>query len=237
MFLGGIGFFVIENILTCIKERKMNKVTFQTKFILYTNAIILVISIILIKILEPKLPLIKTIFTSVALRSTGFSTIDIASCSSVTRIIFCTLMFIGGAPGSTSGGIKINVFTILVLTVITILKDKKQVIVFYRRISGTLIKKAMTIALLSAFIILFSACVLMQFENLELEDTIFHTIAAFSEVGLSYINFNDLSIIGQGIIMILMFIGRIGPISAVGLFVSEKKQNENITYPDANIVL
>ena len=237
MFLGGIGFFVIEDILTCIKERKINRITFQTKFILYTNTIILIISLILIKILEPKLTLMQTIFTSMALRSTGFSTIDISACSSVTKIIFCTLMFIGGTPNSTSGGIRINVFAILVLTVITILKDKKRVIVFYKRTGGKLIKKAITIVLLSAVIILFATCVLLQFENLDLEGTVFHAIAAFSEVGLSYIDMNDLSIIGQVVIMILMFIGRTGPISAIGLFVSDKNHREDITYPNANMVL
>lgn len=237
MFLGGIGFLVIEDILACIKERRMNKLTFQTKLILYTNAILLVVSVILIKIFEPKLKIMETLFTSVALRTTGFTTIDILRCKQVTKTIFCILMFIGGAPGSTSGGIGINTLAILVLTVIATLKDRKDVVVFYRRIDEGLIKKAITITILSLGIIFIATIFLLQSDNLELEEAMFHTISAFSEVGLSYINLESLSYAGKAIILIVMFTGRVGPIAAIGLFLIERKAKENVTYADANIVL
>lgn len=237
MFLGGIGFFVIEDIWTCFKKSKLEKISFQTKIVLSTSLIVLVISLILIKIFEPNISFLEDLFTSLALRTTGFTTIDFSKINVITKFICCIFMFIGGAPGSTSGGIRENVVAILCLVVSATLREKREVVVFYRRIDQDTIRKAVTIVILGLIVILIGTILLLHLESLQLEDTAFHVISAFSEVGISYVDLGSFNQISQLVLMFIMFIGRVGPIAILSIFLVERKERQDIGYPDANIIL
>ena len=237
MFLGGIGFLVIEDVISCFSFKKNKKLSFQSRLVLKTTFVLIFFSLILTKIFEPNLKFLENLFMGITLRTTGFSIASVANFQNTTKLLYCILMLIGGAPGSTSGGIRESVVAILFLVVSSTLRKKKEVTCFYRRIDDSVIKKSITIVILSALIILIGTMIIMNSEHLGLEDTLFHTIGAFSEVGLSYIDFNSFSEFGQIVIMVIMYIGRIGPISAASLLVIDKKERQDISYPNANVIL
>ncbi len=237
---GGIGFFVIEDIIDYIKQRKKHKFTFQTKLVVSSTLIILAISTLLIYFLEMNnnVRIIDALFASVTTRTAGFYTIDFNSFSISTKIISIILMFIGGAPGSTSGGVRIAAIAVLFITSIQTLYNRKNVIIFNRKIEPEIIKKAVAIVFISVIIIITSIFLLIFFDNFGTLNIVFATVSAFSATGLTLFDMSMLNLAGKIIIIITMFIGRIGPMSLIpGLFLIERKRNENITYVDANILL
>ena len=237
MFLGGIGFLVIEDIISCFSYKKNKKLSLQSKLVIRTSIILIVFSLILAKIFEPNIKFMENIFTSITLRTTGFTIVNVANFQNTTKFLYCILMLIGGAPGSTSGGIRESVVAILFLVVFGTLRKKKEITVLYRKIDESVIKKAITIFILSVSIIFLGTMAIMDCEQLGLEDTLFHTIGAFSEVGLSYIDFSSFSNLGQVIIIAIMYIGRIGPVAATSLLIFDKKERQDISYPNANVIL
>lgn len=237
MFIGGIGFLVIEDVISCFSYKKNKKLSIQSRLVLKTSIILISLSLILSKLYEPNIKFLENLFTSITLRTTGFTIVNVANFQNTTKLLYCVLMLIGGAPGSTSGGIRESVVAILILVVFGTLRKKKEVTVFYRKIDDSVIKKAITIFILSLSIILIGTMLIMSSEQLGLEDTLFHIIGAFSEVGLSYIDFNNFSILGQVIIITIMYTGRIGPITAASLLVIDKKERQDISYPNANVIL
>lgn len=237
IIIGGIGFLVFDDIINCLKTKRIDKIKIQTKIVLITTGILLVASTIYIKIMDPKLTILQSMFTAVTLRTAGFSTINMAECSQATKMIGVILMFIGGAPGSTSGGIRIITFSILILTIISTIKNRREVVVFYRRINQNTIMKAVTITGWSILAVFMGIITMSYFNDLGLQNIIFHCVGAFSDTGLGLISTSLLNNIGKITIMVLMFIGRLGPIVAFRVFFDEGKQQENIKYIDADLML
>ena len=237
MLLGGIGFFVIEDLITCIKKKSFMHMQFYTKIILTATVIIYIVSVILIKIAEPKLSILQTLFTAATCRTTGFSTVNLGETSSVLKLILSILMMIGGAPSSTSGGIRITSIVVIILTMHSILRNKKEVICFYRKIDDNTIKHAITNIFISITVVFIGILILAKVQDINLIDNIFMCVTSFSATGLNVFNPSTLGIIAKFILMTLMFIGRVGPISIVSLFILEKKDNKNIEYVSGNLVL
>ena len=237
MLLGGIGFFVIEDLITCIKKKSFMHMQFYTKIILTATVIIYIVSVILIKIAEPKLSILQTLFTAATCRTTGFSTVNLGETSSVLKLILSILMMIGGAPSSTSGGIRITSIVVIVLTMHSILRNKKEVICFYRKIDDNTIKHAITNTFISITVVFIGILILAKVQDINLIDNIFMCVTSFSATGLNVFNPSTLGTIAKFILMTLMFIGRVGPISIVSLFILEKKDNKNIEYVSGNLVL
>lgn len=235
IILGGIGFLVIEDIL--INKKRLKNIKFQSKLVLSSTLILIISSIILIKIMEPQFNILESSFTAITLRTAGFYTVDINNCNLATQLLFIILMFIGGAPGSTSGGIRIVVFAILILTASSTLRNNKNVIIFNRKINEDLIKKSITIVIISLSIILISVIAFLYLDNIGALNIIFHCFSTFSAVGLGLVSANALNFYGKVITIILMFIGRVGPITAISLFLIDRKTNENIIYPDGKLIL
>ena len=237
MLLGGIGFFVIEDLITCIKKKNFLYMQFYTKIILTATIIIYTVSVILIKMAEPKLSILQTLFTAATCRTTGFSTVNLGETSSVLKLILSILMMIGGAPSSTSGGIRITSIVVIVLTMHSILRNKKEVICFYRKIDDNTIKHAITNTFISITVVFIGILILAKVQDINLIDNIFMCVTSFSATGLNVFNPSTLGTIAKFILMTLMFIGRVGPISIVSLFILEKKDNKNIEYVSGNLVL
>jgi trk system potassium uptake protein TrkH len=237
MLLGGIGFFVIEDIITCIKRKSILHMQFHTKIVLSTTFVLYLISIILIKIAQPNLTILQILFLSATLRTTGFSTIDMSSVSSLTKLLSSILMMIGGAPGSTSGGFRITTFAVLFLTMKSVLENKSNVIIFYKKIDTNTIKKALTNVFISCMLILVAIIVFVKIQDIGLINILFMCVSAFSATGLSVINVGSLNILAKVLLMILMFIGRVGIISFTSIFVLSKKENKNIDYVTGDLIL
>lgn len=195
IILGGIGFLVLEDLITAWKNRSFKNLRFQSKIVLITTGFLLVFSIGYIKLMEPQLTLLESMFTAVTLRTAGFSTINMANCSNATIMMGIILMFIGGAPGSTSGGIRIVVFAVLVLSMISTLKNRKEVVVFYRRINMNTIMKAITITGWSMLAVLVGVITMSFFNDIGLENIIFHCVGAFSDTGLGLVSTSMLNFV------------------------------------------
>lgn len=237
MVLGSVGFFVIEDVIKCIKKKSFIHLEFHTKIVLVTSGVLYLISILAIKISEPNLTFMQVLFTSVTSRTTGFSTINMESINGVTKIIISLLMMIGGAPSSTSGGIRVTSIAIIVLTVYSTLRNKKDVIAFYKKIDVQTIKQAVTNIFISSVIVIIAVMLFVKVQDIGIEKTLFMCVSAFSATGLSVVNVGSLEVISKWILIILMYIGRVGPISILSIFFFNKKENKDIEYVSGNVML
>lgn len=237
MMLGGIGFFVIEDIVICFKKKSFMHMQFHTKIVITTTLLLYISSIVLIKIVEPKLTFLQVLFTSATLRTTGFSTIDIAQTSSLMKFILSIFMLIGGAPTSTSGGIRITSFAVVLLTVNAVIENKKDVVVFYRKIDFQTVKQAITNIFICSTIVFISLILMVKIKYMNIADALFMSVSAFSAVGLSIINLSNTSFIIKCLFMLLMFIGRVGPISIISIFSVKNYKKDDIEYVNGNLML
>ena len=237
MFLGSIGYFVIEDIIGAIKKKRFIHISFHTKIVLTASFIIYLVSIMLLKIAEPNLTWLEAVFTSVTARTTGFSTINMAGMLPITKLIISFLMIIGGAPGSTSGGIRITSIAILALTVRATLRNKKDVVVFYKKIDLQTIRQAITNIVICLVLVLISMFIMEKVQIMRLDNNLFMCASAFSATGLSVTNVAKLNFASKVILEALMYIGRVGPISILSILIFKKKENQNIEYVSGNVML
>ena len=237
MFLGSIGYFVIEDIIGAIKKKRFIHISFHTKIVLTASFIIYLVSIMLLKIAEPNLTWLEAVFTSVTARTTGFSTINMAGTLPITKLIISFLMRIGGAPGSTSGGIRITSIAILALTVRATLRNKKDVIVYYKKIDLQTIRQAITNIVICLVLVLISMFIMEKVQIMRLDNNLFMCASAFSATGLSVTNVANMNFTSKVILEALMYIGRVGPISILSILIFKKKENQNIEYVSGNVML
>ena len=237
MFLGSIGYFVIEDIIGAIKKKRFIHISFHTKIVLTASLIIYLVSIMLLKIAEPNLTWLEAVFTSVTARTTGFSTINMAGTLPITKLIISFLMIIGGAPGSTSGGIRITSIAILTLTVRATLRNKKNVVVYYKKIDLQTIRQAITNIVICAMLVLISMFIMEKVQIMRLDNNLFMCASAFSATGLSVTNVAKMNFASKVILEALMYIGRVGPISILSILIFKKKENQNIEYVSGNVML
>jgi trk system potassium uptake protein TrkH len=227
---GGLGFMVIHEI---IKKRRWKDFSIQSKIVLIMNTSILFISILSIKLLEGgAITWMQAVFYSVNLRTAGFSTFNLGeSLSTGGTFLSLLLMFIGGSPLSTAGGIKTTTLFVLIMAFISYAKGKKT-IVFKREITSQAKYKAFLLvvsALLGVFLGIF---LILIFENgrFTMEDVIFECFSAFGTVGLSRGITSQLSSSSKLVICFLMYFGRIGPVSVLTIW------NPMINNPHTNDV-
>ena len=231
------GYFVIEDVINGIKKKSFIHISFHTKIVLTTSLIIYLVSIVLLKIVEPNLTFLQILFTSVTARTTGFSTINMSSTTPITKLIISFLMMIGGAPGSTSGGIRITSFAILALTVRATLRNKRDVVVYYKKIDTQTIRQAITNIVICSILVLMAMFVFEKVQNIGLDRNLFMCASAFSATGLSVVNVQELNMGAKVILAALMYIGRVGPISILSIFILNRKENRNIEYVSGNVMI
>ena len=179
-------------------------------------------------------------FQSATLRTAGFASVDMFSLHTATKLMMCALMFIGGSPAGTAGGIKTVTFAVACLMVYNIYQGRKEVTVFRRRIKKRLIIRSFAIISI-AFAVAFTAILILSItENKPFIDLMFEVFSAFATVGLSASVTPTLSVAGKIVIITLMYIGRIGPITMLISFARKsymQKSNKEIGYPDEDVLL
>ncbi len=183
--------------------------------------------------------IMASLFQSVTTRTAGFATLNMASMKAATLLIMMLLMFIGGSPGGTAGGIKTTTFAILVLMIVSELRNKKEIIVFNRKIEREQFRKAFVIAFILLMTVTTGIILLLMTEPFDLLSIAFESISAIATVGLSMGITSSLSYIGKVIIISLMYLGRIGPLTlmlSIGRKQSSKK-GQDISYPSADILI
>jgi trk system potassium uptake protein TrkH len=236
MLLGSIGILVIEDVRNN-KSRKFSRLKLQTKIILTYSLILLVVPTIAIKILEPNISILNSLFMVSTSRSTGFSVVDLPNFTFESKFILIILMFIGGSPTSTSGGVKMVTIAVLISTIVSTLKGKDETIMFWKKVPNSAIRRAITIFTLFALIITIACTVFYHYNKINLLNIIFEAVSAISNTGLTITDYSTVNIIGENILLLLMFIGRVSPLSFILVFINENSKDKYIDYPSENVIL
>lgn len=257
IILGGLGFPVWWDLQKVGKrifiEKKSIRSSFS-KFELHTKLVLLMNFILLfggflaififeynnintLKDLSLKNKILASMFESVTLRTAGFFTIAQNNFSKESIIIMIILMFIGGSPSGTAGGVKTVTILVLILAVICIVKGKDNTEIFNRKINDSYVKKALAIVTIDFIVLIISIMLLAWIENFNLMDIVFELTSALATVGLSRGITTELSTLGKVVVIITMYIGRIGPI-AMALFFNRNNYNKIMAeLPEEKIIV
>ena len=231
--IGGIGYFVIYEFIE--KYRKNIKFSFHTKIVLLTTLLLIVLGAVLLFVFENgNLNITDSFFQSVTARTAGFNSIEINNLNYASLFLLLLLMFIGASPGSTGGGIKTTTFFVMIYSVFSLLKGKTEVVIFNRRIALKTIIKAFATSFIYFGVIIIGTILILEESQMKLQDVIFEVISATGTVGLSLGITPNLDDFGKVIIILLMFIGRIGPAS-LALATMKKEKQVKIKYPEGNL--
>ncbi|MEG0894792.1 MAG: TrkH family potassium uptake protein [Oscillospiraceae bacterium] len=245
---GGLGFVVWKDIW---EYRKTKKLHLHSKIVLITTAILIVLGAILFALTEWKNygtlgkmgffdKITNSFFMSVTTRTAGFNSVPMENLHGITKLFMVVFMFIGAAPGSTGGGVKITTFVVLVMTVICVIRGKEETIVLGRTVEKSVVYKAMAVVstALIAVIISFSAIYFTSHtgKNFSEIDSLFESVSAFATVGLSSGVTAYANAFARFVLILTMFIGRVGPVS-LALSLALSKENKKIILPDAKILV
>lgn len=236
MILGGIGFLTINDFINN-KSKKFKKLKLQSKIVIIYSFALILISTIGLKIFEgSNISWLNALFMGATARNTGLYTVSVSTMTVPSKLFILILMIVGGAPGSTAGGIKVVVFAVLEAVVITTLLGKKEVVLFWRKIDENTIRLSVTILAMFIVIILIATMAIVALNNFGLFDVLFACVSGISSTGLSSTSMQLLNNEGKFILMILMFIGRVGPLSILAIFTPEVN-NEKINFPEEKLIL
>ena len=222
VILGGLGFPVILQLLR--NGRRPRLWNMNTRLVLTFTAILLVGGSVFITALEwnnpdtlgaldPAARVLAGFFHSVQTRTAGFNSVDIGAMDGATLLGMDVLMFIGGGPAGTAGGIKITTFGVLLFILLAEVRGDGVVNVLGKRLSRAVHRQAIAVVLVSVAVVIISTISIMVISGLDLDNVLFETISAFSTVGLSTGITAALPVPAQLILVALMFIGRLGPIT------------------------
>lgn len=237
MFLGSLGFFVLEELIEWFCTGKSRKLSVQSRIILIVSFAIVVIGTILLKIFDGNIKFLDALFSIVSARNTGFYTINMNQLSGINQLLIISIMFIGGGPVSNAGGIRVNVFAILILTAISNLKNQDEIVVSYRSINDKIVKRCITIVIVDVFIIIIGVMLFTLTDGEDVFDVLFYIVSTFSTTGLTTIDVSQISFAGKCISIFIMYIGRIAPITFMSLVIPTDEKNSGIKYPSMDVML
>lgn len=262
IIMGGLGFIVVLDIHDkYIKEKRRSSrfswrhlftsFALHTKIVLVMTVFLIVVGTLLFFILEFNNPatigkmslchkIVVSFFQSVTTRTAGFSTVDMYSLNRVTKILMCSLMFIGGSPASTAGGIKTVTFALVLLLIRTVYRGIEETTVFQRRIKKRTIVRSFSIFFLGLMLCIISSAIMLISEpKQDYLNILMEVFSAFGTVGLSASVTPALSVVGKCVDILLMYAGRIGPISLIILFTkrSHDKNTKEFRYPDEDVLV
>ena len=251
IIIGGLGFTVWDDIVENIKNRKkFYQLTVHTKLVILISAILLISGTIFMFVLEfdnvqtmkndaLETKLLKSAFQATTLRTAGFCSIEQSKLTSVSKLMAVCMMFIGGSPVSTAGGIKTTTLGVIILLVISYIKGRQEINVFNKRISANAINRAIVVISISIFIIIMAISILLITEKFSIGDIAFEVVSAFATVGLTLGVTSQLTFVGKIVIILLMIIGRLGPITiSIALFKKHKEIKQlKAQYPQGNIII
>lgn len=256
IILGGLGFPVWWDLLANAKEfvkRKKRKehfrlhLTLQSKIVLSATLFLIVAGTILtllmeydnpatLKNLPPGEKLLASLFQSVTLRTAGFVTIPQQNFKDGTCILYLVLMLIGGSPSGTAGGIKTVTAVLIVTSVITTIRGQNETELFQRRIAESYLKKAVAVASVSLIAVLTLTTILLNIQGGAFLDCLYEMTSAMATVGLSRNFTGTLNAAGKLVVVLGMYLGRIGPITMM-LAVNPKDTGKKMSYPPGRILV
>ena len=252
IIMGGLSFSVIfdiyeklKNILFMKKHHiKVYKMKVNSKMVLRITLFLLLSGTFIIYYLEHSRSMaelsiteqyLSAFFQSVTLRTAGFNSISFSSLSAPVLLIMIIYMFIGGASGSTAGGIKINNLGVILSYLQSVKDNKKEITLYNQQISIESVVKALTVFVFGIFFVISGVIILSITEDQPILNLIFETVSAFGTVGLSTGITSDLSAFGKIIIILLMFLGRLGTLTIVASLSRSRSKQISYSYPEADI--
>ena len=247
IMIGGLGFIVWENFLNL---RKVKKLSLHTNCVLIMTALLTVGGTMLSQFAEWDNPatlgnmcfgekLLNAFFSSVTARTAGYNSIPMDEMSDFTLLGSCILMFIGACPASTGGGIKATTLLVLIMTVVSYLRSKNDVEILHHKIDKLAVYRTLTVTILSltAVIICFSVLYFTLPDEVSGVSCLFEAVSAFSTAGLS-VGVTALSgTAGKILLMVTMYIGRVGPVSLVLSMLMNASKRKNLVVPEGQIIV
>lgn len=249
---GGLGFPVYWEIgrFFGAKRKRLSgtrKMSFHAKLVICVTALLIVVGMLLILLLEfdnPKtlgglsMPkkLMAALFQSVTLRTAGFATIDQSGFRSVSCLFSLFLMFVGGSPAGTAGGVKTITVTLLFASVMANIKGKREVSIMNRRVTDTIIRRCVAIIIFSLTVLLVLTGVLLTVQQYDFLDTLYEMTSAIATVGLSRGMTGELTVAGKLIVALAMYLGRIGPIT-LALAFNSNKGTPSVTHAEGKVII
>ena len=229
---GGIGFLTWDDIYT--NKLNFKRYRMQSKIILMTTACLILFPTVFFYICDlTKLPMEKRLlaaaFQSVTTRTAGFNTINISEMSEASKAVMILLMLIGGSPGSTAGGMKTTTFSVLILNAIATFRSQENAGAFGRRLEYHVIKNAATIAMLYFALFFGGGIAISVYEGLPLLDCLYEAASAVGTVGLTLGITPELHVFSQVVLIILMYLGRVGGLTLIyAVFSGRNKGNAKL---------
>lgn len=247
IILGGIGFAVIVDVVSNFKKKRF---TLHTRIVLTMTVFLLAIGTLLFLIFEWNnintlgaltIPnkLMASFFQSLTTRTAGFNTIDTAGLTTGSKLLTIILMFIGGSPASTAGGIKTVTFGIILIMAMTVIEGKDRVGIFKRDISYSIVNRAITIAVIAMMLLITITMAMTVIEShFDFMDILFEVASALGTVGLSTGVTPELSDTGKLLIIFTMFSGRVGTLTIAFALANRQQNYKNlIQYPEEKVIV
>lgn len=251
IIFGGIGFITLRDILTNISLHKrrihfFKRLQVNTRLVLLVTSILIITGAVMFYVLERNNALagkdftnsfVTSLFQSITTRTAGFNTVDFSRLSVPLIILFMFLMYIGASPGSTGGGIKTTTFAVVIKSALDTIRGKRHVEFYQHSISFESINKAYSLILFSGTLIfMFTFLLAITEPGIAFSRLLFEEISAFATVGLSTGITGSLSVAGKYILILSMFIGRVGTLTLI-LALSKKAFYTRYKYGKANIMI
>lgn len=247
ILLGSIGYLVWQNI---IHYKKIKRFTLHTKIVLFSTLILTVLAFMFLFIAEfnnpatlGKMPLpeklTNTAFLSVSARTAGINPFDPTGFTDFTKMILTIFMFIGAAPASTGGGIKVTTAAVMVATVISVLKGDDEIHILGHRLKKDAILKTLTVLVLSMVMVMLALIIVhICAPDIPVQDILFEVVSGFSTCGSSLGVAAQLNVAGKIAMILTMFAGRLGPITIMmSLMIRNKKKSKNKILPEDDILV
>lgn len=247
--IGGLGFYVWDEVYN---YRKTKRFSLHTKVVMLITVFLIVFGFVMILLFETtgngmlkglsfKEKILSSLFASISPRTAGFNSIDLTKLTAASTLLTIALMFIGGSPGSTAGGVKTSTAGVLALTVISVIRGREDAEVFKRRINKETVYKAFAVVVVGMVIVLTCTIILSITESgagVPFEYYLYEAASAFGTVGLSLGLTQKLTAIGKIVVAITMYFGRVGPLTIlVALAIRKKKVNNSVRYPEDKILV
>ncbi|MGG7212169.1 TrkH family potassium uptake protein [Clostridium nigeriense] len=245
IIIGGLGFAVL---LEIYEFKGIKNFSVHSKLVLITTGILIFTGSILMLLFEYSNPetigsmnirdkFLNSFFASVSPRTAGFNSVSTSGMTLASKFLTIILMFVGGSPGSTAGGLKTVTCSILVLTVISVIKGREDTEVFGRKFTKEIVYKAFTIVFIGLSLVIIVTMILSYTEvGVSFIDLLYESVSALGTVGLTLGLTPKLSLIGKILIIFMMYLGRVGPLTVM-LALTRKKKKLGYKYPEGKILI
>lgn len=244
ILVGGIGFIVWDDVMR--NKWRFHKYLLHSKIVIATTLILTVVGTILFLFTEnqasfagmsPLEKLLGALFSSVTPRTAGFNTVDTAALSNAGKIITIVMMFIGGSPGSTAGGVKTTSIVVLLFYAGAMVLNREDINLFGRRLTEDVVKKANAVVIINFSLAIIAAVIIMTLQPLlNFEDVIFEVLSAIGTVGMTTGVTRSMCAASRIVLIVLMYCGRLGSLSFALIF-AQKKTSASVRQPQEKIIV